>query len=131
VDFSRRLPSRLLASDSVAFTDARMRGTKVILKRLAAQVFSDEFVYRPKSGFSLPLAQFFRTPRFEELMEDQLLPGMRGRGLVNADVVRSRWKGLADGDQGGSESVWIAVALELWAQQFVEAGPERARRVAG
>jgi asparagine synthase (glutamine-hydrolysing) len=131
VDFSRRLPARLLASDTVALTDSRMRGTKVILKRLAAQVFSDEFVYRPKSGFSLPLSQFFRTPRFEEMMEDQLLPGMRGRGLVDADVVRARWTNLADQDQGGSESVWIAVALELWAQQFVDAGADRARRIAG
>jgi len=131
VEFSRRLPARLLASDSIALTDSRMRGTKVILKRLAAQVFSDEFVYRPKSGFSLPLAQFFRTPRFEEMMEDQFLPGMRGRGLVNADVVRSRWKNLADQDQGKAESVWIAVALELWAQQFVDVGAAAARRVAG
>lgn len=129
VDFSRGLPARLLASDSIALTDTRMRGTKVILKRLASQIFSDEFVYRPKSGFSLPLTQFFRTSRFEQLMEDQLLPGMRGRGLVNADVVRSRWKNLAEEDQGGAESVWIAVALELWAEQFVDAGADAAKRI--
>lgn len=126
VDFSRRLPTRLLDSDSVAFTDLRMRGTKVILKRLAAKIFNEEFAYRPKSGFSLPLSQFFKASRFTQLMEDQLLPGMRARGLVDAEIVRSRWKGLVEADQGGAESVWISVALELWAQQFVDAGATRA-----
>lgn len=127
VEFSRRLPTRLLASDSVALTDVRMRGTKVILKRLAAKILGDEFAYRPKSGFSLPLSRFFRTSRFTQLMEDQLLPGMRARGLVDASVVRSRWKGLVEDDQGGAESVWISAALELWAQQFVDAGAARTR----
>lgn len=127
VDFTRRIPLHYLVSDTIAQRDARMRGTKVLLKRLAAKIFDESFVYRTKSGFSLPLADLFATPRGERLMEDQLLPGMRDRGLVDAGVVRSKWKRLAQLDQGAAESVWISVALELWAQQFLDRRPARAK----
>ena len=120
VDFTRAIPSRYLVADSVSLREPRMRGTKVLLKRLAAKLFDDRFVYRTKSGFSLPLADLFSTPRAARLMEDHLLPGMRDRGLVNADVVRSQWKRVKQLDQGAAESVWINVALELWAQQFLD-----------
>ena len=133
VDFTRSIPLRYLVADSIPLRNPRMRGTKVLLKRLAAKFFDDQFVYRQKSGFSLPLADLFSTPRAARLMEDQLLPGMRDRGLVDSDTVRSQWKRLKPRDQGASESVWISVALELWAQQFFDrrdARPADARRPA-
>lgn len=120
VEFTRAIPTRYLVADSISLREPRMRGTKVLLKRLAAKVFDDRFVYRKKSGFSLPLADLFSTSRGARMMEDQLLPGMRDRGLVNADVVRSQWKRIKQLDQGAAESVWISVALELWAQQFLD-----------
>ena len=120
VEFARAIPSRYLVSDSIALREPRMRGTKVLLKQLAARLFGDRFAYRAKSGFSLPLADLFSGPRATRLMEDQLLPGMRDRGLVSVDVVRGQWKRIKHLDQGAAESVWISVALELWAQQFLD-----------
>ncbi len=120
VSYARSLPTRCVVSDSIALRDASMRGTKVTLKNLARRTFDERFVYRGKAGFSIPLADYFRDKRFESLMEDQLLPGMAKRGLVHADVVRQRWKSLQTSPPGASETVWIAVALELWAQQFLE-----------
>jgi hypothetical protein len=49
-----------------------------------------------------------------------LLPGITKRGLLRAEVVRNTWKALPKLAPGASETVWIAVALELWAQQFVD-----------
>ena len=120
VSYARSLPTRCVVSDSIALRDASMRGTKVTLKNLARRTFDERFVYRGKAGFSIPLADYFRDKRFESLMEDQLLPGMAKRGLARADVVRHRWKGLQTSPPSASETVWIAVALELWAQQFVD-----------
>ena len=97
-----------------------MRGTKVALKQLARRTFDKHFVYRHKSGFSLPLAHYFRDPRFESLMEESLLPGMAKRGVVDAGVVRRKWKALSTSPPDASQTVWISVALELWAQQFID-----------
>ena len=116
----RNLPTRYLVSDSIALRETRMRGTKVILKELARRTFDDKFVYRPKSGFSLPLEKYFADKRFEALMEDRLLPGMAKRGLFRTDVVQRWWKTLSKQPRGTGESMWIPVVFELWAQQFVD-----------
>jgi len=121
VDFARTLPPRDLVGESLSLRDGRMRATKVVVKQLARRTFDDAFVYRPKAGFSLPLARYFGQPRFETLMEERLLPGMRARGLVDAAVVRQMWKALPTARPGADESLWISVALELWAQQMVDA----------
>jgi asparagine synthase (glutamine-hydrolysing) len=120
VSFARTLPARRLVGESIALRDTRMRGTKVAVKELARRTFDSRFVYRHKSGFSLPLAHYFRDPRFESVMEDSLLPGMAKRGLVDAGVVRRNWKALSTLPPSAAETVWISVALELWAQQFID-----------
>jgi asparagine synthase (glutamine-hydrolysing) len=120
VGFARTLPSRCLVSDSPLLAVRPSRSTKVILKSLARRFFDEDFVYRKKSGFPLPLSHYFASPECQTLMEDQLLPGMAQRGWMDAGAVRRRWKGLSRASQGASESLWIAIALELWAQQFLD-----------
>jgi hypothetical protein len=66
------------------------------------------------------LRQYFQSKRFESLMEERLLPGMARRGLVRADAVREQWRAAGAAPGGASETLWISVALELWAQAFVD-----------
>ena len=106
VEFARALPSGYLAG-------------KAIVKDVARRRFDDAFVDRRKAGFNLPIGQYFRHARFIELMEDRLLPGMAARGLVDVAVVR-RWWRRALSAPSTTEGFWITVALELWAQQFVD-----------
>jgi len=110
VSFARRLPAEHLVGDST---------TKIVLKELARRTFDDAFVDRPKSGFALPLSQYFRSEAFTELMEDGLLPGIRRRGLVSEPAVRELWRRSLSAP-ALTEPFWIPVALELWAQQFVD-----------
>ena len=112
VEFARALPAEHLVSGSA---------TKVVVKDLARRTFDAAFVDRRKSGFNLPLGQYFRSPPFVALMEERLLPGMAARGIVDVAVVR-RWWRRALSAPSTTEGFWIAVALELWAQQFI-AGP--------
>ena len=106
VEFARTLPPVHLTA-------------KALVKEVARRRFDDAFVDRRKAGFNLPIGQYFRHARFIELMEDRLLPGMAGRGLVDVSVVR-RWWRRALSAPSTTEGFWITVALELWAQQFVD-----------
>jgi asparagine synthase (glutamine-hydrolysing) len=119
VDFARTLPAEHLVGQSLPIGNAGMKGTKVVVKDLARRTFDEAFVYRAKSGFSLPLAQYFRSAPFAALMEDRLLPGMQRRGLVDVEVVR-RWWRRALSAPSTTEAFWTPVALELWAQQFID-----------
>ena len=116
VDFARALPAeRLVGPPSPGGVPA----TKLVVKELARRRFGAAFVDRRKSAFNLPLAQYFRSPPFMALMEDRLLPGMASRGLVDITVVR-RWWRRALSAPSTTEGFWIVVALELWAQQFID-----------
>ena len=121
IEFARALPSEHLVGP---LPPNAVRTGKIVVKELARRSFDAEFVYRRKSAFNLPLAQYFRSASFVELMEDRLLPGMASRGLVDVDVVR-RWWRRALSAPSTSEGFWIVVALELWAQQFIDRrGPD-------
>ena len=115
VDFARTQPDEHLAAPD----GDKSHSTKIIVKALARRTFDDAFVYRPKGGFGLPLSQYFRGEHFTELMEDRLLPGMGQRGLVSATAVRELWRRSLSAP-ALTEILWIPVALELWAQQFVD-----------
>ena len=119
VDFARSLPAEHLVGDALPIGGSATRSTKVVVKDLARRTFDDAFVYRSKSGFALPLSQYFRSQPFTELMEDRLLPGMKRRGLVSEPAVRELWR-RALSAPALTEPFWIPVALELWAQQFVD-----------
>src|SRR4029453_14795291 len=79
IEFARALPAERLTGPS---SPTGVPGTKVVVKELARRSFDAAFVYRRKSGFNLPLAQYFRSGPFVALMEDRLLPRMAARGLV-------------------------------------------------
>jgi asparagine synthase (glutamine-hydrolysing) len=122
IEFSRGLPPEHLVGRSTA---TGVPTTKVVVKELAQRDFGAEFAHRRKSAFNLPLAQYFRSAAFVTLMEDRLLPGIKSRGLVDVEVVR-RWWRRALSAPATTEGFWILVALEVWAQQFID-GRARAR----
>ena len=116
LEFARSLSAEHLVGPS---SSAGLPATKIVVKELARRSFDAAFVYRRKSAFNLPLGQYFRSRRFVSLMEDRLLPGMASRGIVDVAVVR-RWWRRALSAPSTTEGFWIPVALELWAQQFVD-----------
>ena len=116
IEFARALPAEHLVGPSLP---VGVPGTKIVVKELARRSFDAAFVYRRKSAFNLPLAQYFRSGPFVELMEDRLLPGMASRGLVDVGIVRRWWRRALQAPST-TEGFWIPVALELWAQQFID-----------
>ena len=116
IEFARALPAEHLVGPS---SPTGAPGTKLVVKELARRSFDAAFVYRRKSAFNLPLAQYFRSGPFVAVMEDRLLPGMAARGLVDVSVVR-RWWRRALAAPSTTEGFWAPVALELWAQQFID-----------
>ena len=122
VSFVRQLPVEHLVGTRLYRRDTRMRNTKIILKELASRSFDRDFVFRHKSGFSLPLAHYFGHGRFRELMEDRLLPGIRSRGVFRPEVIEEWWRRPEVAGRDVHEALWIAVSFEIWAQRVLDAG---------
>jgi asparagine synthase (glutamine-hydrolysing) len=116
IEFARAVPAEHLVGPPAP---NGVPATKAVVKELAQRSFDAAFTHRRKSGFNLPLGQYFRSAAFVTLMEDRLLPGMRSRGLVDVSVVR-RWWRRALAAPATTEAFWTLVALELWAQLFID-----------
>lgn len=126
VSFVRSLPVEHLVGSRMLTAGGPARNTKILPKELAHRTFGEAFAYRPKSGFHLPLETYFAGARFREMMEDVLLPGMKRRGWLRAQTVRDWWENRNAAPRKMASRLWIPMALEVWAQLFLDRSPRRA-----
>lgn len=93
---------------------------KYLLKKIASNIFGENFAFRDKMGFSIPLKEFFSDKRFLEFLYDQVLPGIRSRGIMDHDKVVNWMNKLPDISYHQLESLWIALSFEIWASTYLD-----------
>ena len=106
--------------------------TKRILKELCSQVYGNEFVNRPKSGFGAPILDFFRDNVVKEYIEQTLLPGIDKRNVLNYAEVEKMWKECLNtkgNDLNIKWPLWCAFSFELWAQMYLDHTPLEWRHI--
>ena len=87
---------------------------------MTANVFGDEFAFRDKMGFGIPLREFFLNPEFNEYLNDKILPGVKGRGLFNNKLVSSWFENIGSLRYNELEALWVVVAFEIWASVYLD-----------
>jgi asparagine synthase (glutamine-hydrolysing) len=111
-----------------AATKLAGRRTKLIFKRAMRPWIPDEILDRPKMGFGVPLAEWFRGP-LRDLPGDVLLdPRSLGRGYFRERSVRDLIDRHLRGAEDTSNRIWAMLQLELWMRTYVDA--ERPEQVA-
>jgi asparagine synthase (glutamine-hydrolysing) len=103
----------------------RLRGgtTKYLLKRAMRGILPDGIIDRPKHGFAVPLAQWFRG-ELSGFAHDLLLSATcRQRGFFKASYIERL---LMQHQQGRDLSLqlWTILSFELWCRRFLDASPQ-------
>ncbi|MHB2153612.1 asparagine synthase (glutamine-hydrolyzing) [Calditrichota bacterium GD2] len=93
---------------------------KYLLKKIAANMFGNDFAFRNKMGFGIPLKEFFSEPRFLVYLRDKVIPGMRKRGIMNYKLVEGWLNNLPGISYRELESLWIAISFEIWASTYFD-----------
>jgi asparagine synthase (glutamine-hydrolysing) len=100
----------------------KQRGTvgKWIFKRAMEPYLPHDVIYRPKTGFGVPLRKWLQGV-LKPLVDDLLSPrSLLARGVFEPIVVRQ----LLDADRGGkvdaSYTIFGMVCLELWFRQYID-----------
>jgi asparagine synthase (glutamine-hydrolysing) len=93
---------------------------KYLLKKMAAGVFGEEFAFRDKMGFGIPVREFFRNAPFYEYLNDQVLPGIRNRGLFNHQGISGWLSDVESLRYNELEALWVVVAFEIWASVYFD-----------
>ena len=109
------------------------RQGKVLLKKALERYLPPQILYRPKMGFAVPLARWFRGPLRQPLRDALLGPVLAETGWFNASYLRR----LVDDHQSGardfSTALWTLLMFESFLRNVVVGtrAASMARAVAG
>lgn len=105
----------------VADQRATMRSTKMPLKKLAAKEYGEDFAYRPKSGFPLPLQEYFCGADFKIHCENVIIPYLKKQKLLNQVEIEALWKNRAYLNSNVIESsLWTILAFGEFSRIFLQ-----------
>ena len=115
VDFALQLPSSLLVSP---------RGElKSILRRHVAERVAPETAKRKKRGFNVPVAEAFKGPLYETLMDAVRSSPFRQDGPLDVDAVERRARAHKLGQIDAGFSLYAVLVLALWWNRFLSSSP--------
>jgi asparagine synthase (glutamine-hydrolysing) len=112
VDFATRLPSSF---------KQRGRVGKAVFKRAMESYLPRDVIYRPKTGFGVPLRRWMSN-ELRRLVDDTLDPVvLRRRGFFDPEAVRRLRQSDRSGAIDGSYTLFALMCFELWCRRFVDA----------
>lgn len=111
VEFAWSLPSHWKMSGA---------GRKIIFKQAVQALLPQEILEKPKTGFAVPLAHWFRT-ELAGLLKDTLLSDRAlSRNLFDPSVLRRMVDDQITGRRDWANRLWALLCLELWFCEFID-----------
>ncbi len=99
----------------------RGREGKAIFKRAMEPTLPREVIYRPKTGFGIPLRRWLRQ-ELRETVRDALSPAaLKARGWFDPAAVHRLVQNTEDGRVDGSYLVFALLCVEVWSKLFLDA----------
>jgi asparagine synthase (glutamine-hydrolysing) len=108
VDWAARLPSGLKLHG---------REGKFIFKAALEPYVAKDILYRPKQGFAVPLAEWFRGPLRRRLRDTVLGPALRSSGLFDMATLATLFDQHQSGDRDHSAVLWTLSMMEAFLRQ--------------
>ena len=94
--------------------------SKVVLKRAFADLLPPAIRSRPKMGFGVPIARWFREELRDEVRGVLLDPVCLGRGLFRPEAIRDLVDQHVDGRRDHAPRLWALLMLELWFRRHLD-----------
>jgi len=93
--------------------------TKKPLKILAANIYGKRFAYRKKSGFPIPLEEYFADETFSNYVEGAVMPELEQSQLFRMDEIWKLWNNRMQCKKAELETLWILIAHGTWMRLFL------------
>ncbi len=95
---------------------ANGKGKQILLKAIGDRL-PPELLTRPKMGFEVPLAEWFRGPLREMLWDRLTAQRFLERGIVSGPFVRRLLEEHQRGRRSNETWLWALLVLEMWLQK--------------
>lgn len=93
---------------------------KYIFKKALADLLPTEVLTRPKMGFSIPLAQWFRDGLKNPFEEHIFAKSAAIANLFDTRPIREWWEQHQRGTRDYAQHLWALLVLEYWGKKFLE-----------
>ncbi len=94
--------------------------TKLMLKKICSEIFSEKFAYRSKSGFNIPEVEFMSSLACQSAWNSVIKPGIEKRGLFNAAELDRIMKNVSVATSDEITTLFLMYSFEIWAQQYID-----------
>jgi len=111
MEYVATMPTALKLSDA---------GGKAIFKHAMADALPHDVLHRPKMGFGVPLARWFRAELGDHAREVLLDGRTRRRGLLDTDAVAGLLEEHRSGRRDRATLLWAVLCLEEWARVWLD-----------
>jgi asparagine synthase (glutamine-hydrolysing) len=113
VEWAAGVPTRL---------KLRRGQTKYLLKRVAERYVPRAVLYRPKQGFEIPLAAWFRGDFFGSVRSTLLEPGSACRQTFALEPLKTVLSphAVTRGGPTAAEKLWILLSFEYWYRMYID-----------
>jgi len=100
----------------------KLRGlrSKFLLKRALRGILPDAILNRPKKGFGIPVAQWFRGPLKEQLLSVLSHERIVREGFFEPAEVKRLIAEHLDGRRDNRKQLWTLFAFELWHDGYLK-----------
>jgi asparagine synthase (glutamine-hydrolysing) len=102
--------------------DLKLKGQtgKYVFKKALEPHLPNDVLYRPKMGFAVPLAQWFRGPLKQRVRDSLLGPAMADSGLFDMGFVRQLVEEHQSGRRDHSAVLWSLLMFESFQRQCLQ-----------
>ncbi len=104
---------------------------KYLLKKAMESRLPMEVLYRPKMGFAVPLARWFRGPLRQRVREGVLGRTLEETGMFDRRVLRNMVEAHEGSRRDYSAPLWTILMFESFLRNVVNGGASRLMREAG
>jgi asparagine synthase (glutamine-hydrolysing) len=115
----------LLNNDFVEYAthlplNMKLRGlrSKFLLKRALRGLLPDSILNRPKKGFGIPVAHWFRGPLKEQMLSVLSPDRIAREGFFDASAVTRLVSDHLEGRRDNRKQLWTLFAFELWHEGY-------------
>lgn len=106
------------------------RESKFLLKKAMEPLLPNDVLYRPKMGFSVPLARWFRGPLRERAHGTLLSERVLGSGWFEPKYIRQLLQQHESGARDHSTPIWTLLMFDAFLRKVVEGGSETSPGIA-
>lgn len=108
IEWLATLPSHLKIRDGQG---------KHVFKKAFEPLLPNDLLYRPKMGFSVPLASWLRGPLAQRMRDSVLSPRILASGYFNAETLHTLVDQHLGGQHDHSTSLWMLIMFDAFLRQ--------------